>query len=221
MLRFLVSTFWRPYVTWYLKKPRRYNRAGLSMLVQPGVFHPGFFFSTKFLLTFLEEKKAALKNKTFLELGAGSGLLGLFAGKHGAKVTASDISKTAVENIVANAASNHIAITAVHSDLFDRIDPQTFDFIVINPPYYKKKPATEAEQAWYCGEELEYFQELFSQLGNYMHPASEVYMILSDDCDLEGIRSIASQRQFGMKPETSKRIAWEINTIFRLKEKEP
>ena len=37
----------------YLSKERSYRYKDISILVFPGVFHPGFFFSTKILLKYL------------------------------------------------------------------------------------------------------------------------------------------------------------------------
>ncbi|HTB05876.1 MAG TPA: methyltransferase, partial [Bacteroidia bacterium] len=71
-IRPIVSRTYKPMLKRYLAKPRSYNYDGLAILVQPGVFHPGFFFSTKLFLEFLNNKE--LKGRSVLEIGAGSGL---------------------------------------------------------------------------------------------------------------------------------------------------
>jgi release factor glutamine methyltransferase len=55
LIKRIVGSTWKPFVTWYLRKPRVFRYRDISVTVQPGVFHPGFFFSTKLLLGFLEE----------------------------------------------------------------------------------------------------------------------------------------------------------------------
>ena len=76
---------------WYQLKTKSisiYSRYGLKISVLPGVFHPGVFLSTNLIISYLKTRE--LDGKFFLELGAGSGLISLFAAKSGAKVTATD-----------------------------------------------------------------------------------------------------------------------------------
>src|SRR5262249_10262007 len=142
----------------YLSKSRRYRYKGIDLTIEPGVFHPGFFYSTKYLLGHLS--RFDLQSKSVLELGCGSGLIAIYAAQQGAVVTASDINKTAVRALDRNARRNKADVSVIHSDLFKNIPPSPFDFIVINPPYYKGQPKTEGQHAWYGGENCEYFSEL-------------------------------------------------------------
>ena len=79
----------------YYNKPRKYKYKGIIIIIHPDVFPPQLTLSTKILLDYISDIN--LKEKTFLELGCGSGIISLFANKKGAKVTASDINKTALE----------------------------------------------------------------------------------------------------------------------------
>ncbi|UPT69302.1 MAG: methyltransferase [Flavobacterium sp. JAD_PAG50586_2] len=173
----------------YYSKPRDYCYEDICIKIHPDVFPPQMTFSTKILLDFTN--KLDVKNKTFLELGCGSGIISLLAAKKKAFTIASDINQTALSYLEANALKNNLKIQIVYSDLFDEIENDAFDYIVINPPYYQKKPKNVKEQAWFCGEKFEYFENLFSQLPNYILPETECYMILSQDCNLEKIKAIA------------------------------
>jgi release factor glutamine methyltransferase len=192
-------------VRWYLSKPRSYAYRGISINVPTGVFHPGFFFSTKFILEFLEHKDIA--EKKFLELGSGSGLVAVFAAKKGARVIASDINTKAVSATHENAKSNEVMVEAIYSDLFEEIPLMPFDWIIVNPPYYPSNPKTEEEHAWYCGAGHEYFKKLFSSLQHYTHSESNVLIILSDVCDIPKIVSIASDNNFFLE-EIAQRSVW-------------
>lgn len=152
----------------------------------------------------------------FLELGAGSGLIAMYAAREGAQVTASDINQVAIHSLEMNSRSNRISLTVIHSDLFTNIPLQRFDVIAINPPYYKKQPKTPAEYAWYCGEQGEYFQQLFGSLQWYMHSQSMVLMVLSDGCDLEMIFEQALSNGFSLNCVFEKRNWIEVNYIFRV-----
>ena len=73
----------------YSAKERSYSYKGIKLKVFPGVFHPGLFFSTKILLEYLS--KLDLKNKTVLELGAGSGLISVYCAKQNANCNRNEI----------------------------------------------------------------------------------------------------------------------------------
>jgi release factor glutamine methyltransferase len=192
-------------VRWYLSKPRSYSYKDIKIIVPAGVFHPGFFFSTKFILEFLEGQD--LENVKLLELGSGSGLVSVFAAKKGARVIASDINTKAVSATHENAKSNEVMVEAICSDMFEEIPLMPFDWVVINPPYYPANPKTEEEHAWYCGAGHEYFKKLFSSLEHYTDEESKILIILSDVCDIPHIVSIASKNNFILE-EIAQRSVW-------------
>jgi len=191
-----------------------YHRNGIKAIVLPGVFHPGLFSSTNFLLEFLAGQD--LKNKSFLELGCGTGYLSVAAARAGATVTASDLSSMAVRNTKLNATLNKVSIKVVHSDLFVNISG-TFDVIAINPPYYARNPENERELAWHCGENFEYFYKLFGQLCEYMHQDTTVLMVLTLGCDLEKIFLIAKENGFEFELLKEKRVLFdERDFLYRI-----
>ena len=204
----------RPLILRYTASERGYRYGDIRIRVKPGVFHPGFFFSTKVLLKYL--KKLDLDEQRFLEIGAGSGLVSLFAAKRGAIVTATDISEIAFANIAENALRNSVEIAVIHSDLFENLPHQTFDVIVVNPPFFPKNPQNEAQFAWYCGKNHDYFHRFFAQLPTFISPETTVMLILSDVCDIAEIQQIARENGLAMTTVFRKKVWWETNTIFRI-----
>jgi release factor glutamine methyltransferase len=183
-----------PIAHWYLRKKRTFRYENISLIILPGVFHPGLFGSSKFLLQYLDEVQVS--GKTFLDVGTGSGAIAIMAAKQGAIVTAVDLSKLAVENALLNAKQNKVKISVVHSDLFNDVPVTSFDFIFINPPYYAQTPTSDADLAWYCGDDFQYYQRLFSTISNFIHPQTIIVMVLSQGCDLDRIFQIAASHKF-------------------------
>lgn len=194
LLKKIASAFLPPLVRWYLRKEREFRYKGVVISVMPGVFHPGLFSSTKLILSYLEKK--FLQNQTFLEVGCGSGLISIMAAKQHADVTALDISKAAVANTRMNAARNHAKVRTIHSDLFTYLDQHSYDWIIINPPYYAHDPANDSERAWYCGKNHEYFRGLFKGLPPFMNRTSQVIMVLTKECQLDKILALGNEAGF-------------------------
>jgi release factor glutamine methyltransferase len=213
-IKHITTRLYKPLLVKYLSATRMYTYKGIRLVIPPAVFHPGFFFSTRLLLRYIAT--LPLKKRSFLELGAGSGLIALYAAREGAQVTASDINAVAVHSLEMNSQSNRIPLTIIKSDLFAKIPQQAFDIIAINPPYYKKQPKTPAEYAWYCGEQGEYFQQLFSSLQPYMHAQSMVLMVLCDGCDMQMIKEMAGANGFRLNCVQEKANWVEVNYIFKV-----
>ncbi|GGA99895.1 methyltransferase [Puia dinghuensis] len=214
IVKTILNITYRPVLVKYLSVARSHTYKGIGFSVYPGVFHPLFFYSTKLLLRHIE--RFPLKNRSFLELGAGSGLISLAAARDGAHVTATDINPRAVECIEANKALNGIDMEVLHSDLFEKIPPRPFDIIAVNPPYYRRRPNSDAERAWYCGENGEYFDRFFSGLRPYTHPGSEVWMILSDGCDVDMVQALAGRYGWRLNCCATSSNWVELNYIFRI-----
>ncbi|CAN5513551.1 class I SAM-dependent methyltransferase [soil metagenome] len=184
-----------PYVVrWYLSRERTYQYKDLSIVVLPGVFHPGLFFSTNMLLEFISRQ--SLAGLKVLEVGAGTGIISLLAGRMGAEVTATDISSVAIENIRRNALKNNAQFTIIQSDLFERVRLHKYDWIIVNPPYYPRNPKKEEDYAWHCGEQYEYFEKFFAGVLAYLSDRGQIIMVLSDVCDLVTIKRIGKENGF-------------------------
>lgn len=214
LIKRIISPFLKKASAIYLSKPRKYTYKKIAVWVEPTVFPPFITFSTKLLLEFLET--LSLKEKKVLELGCGCGIISILAAKKGAIVTATDINTTALEALEKNASNNDVTIEIIYSDLFENLQNRMFDFIVINPPYYPKNPNVIAENSWFCGENFEYFENLFSHLPDFMTSENEIYIILSEDCELEKIKAIALKNEIAFKLLYEKKNIAEKNYIFSL-----
>ncbi|MBC8757574.1 methyltransferase [Kordia sp. YSTF-M3] len=196
----------------YTVKERKYTYEGITVQINEEVFPPKFTISTKILLEHI--KPLNIADKSFLELGCGSGIISLFAASKGANVTASDINQIAIDELKEAAAKNEIDVNVVYSDLFDDLTDHTFEYIIINPPYYPKAPQNDKERAWFCGEDFEYFKKLFAQLPTHIAP--NTWMILSEDCEIEHIKQLASENGLSFELILQKSVVKEKNYIFSI-----
>lgn len=115
---------------------KQYQLAGqaLDLYSSPDVWSP---YSANEMLTFLTEYGylESVANAKVLDLGTGSGILGIFAGKLGAKeVVLTDYCPSAVQLAIENAKQNNVLATGIQSDCFKALKGQKFDFIISNPP---------------------------------------------------------------------------------------
>ncbi|XOV66534.1 MAG: methyltransferase [Fluviicola sp.] len=196
-----------------IENDRSYRYKNLNIEIEPEVFHPKYFDSSQMLLEWVESNY--ISGKTILEVGSGSGIISLRAAQKGANVWAVDINPKAVALLKRNSETNSIQLKALESDLFSKVDDTQFDFILINPPFYPKNPTSDAEKAWFCGSNFEYFEKLFTQLKD-RNITSGIYMTLSDDCDLERIQSIAKEHNYSFELQRTKKSFFEKNFIFEV-----
>ncbi len=214
-LKLVLSHTLKPYLKHiYLRSDRTFVHDNLKLKVKAGIFHPGLFFSSKLFRDFI--KTLPLANRKILDVGCGSGILSLTAAEMGGRVTAVDINPSAVENTRQNAARNRLPLTCFQSDLFHRVRDR-FDFVFVNPPYYPQNPASEADHAWYCGASFQFFERFFIRVHEYCRPGCDIYMVLSDGCDLRRIRRIAADKGYRLTREREVPLLLETNYIFKIR----
>lgn len=217
VIKQFTSLFLIPLTRWYLRKERTYTYHGTTVTVLPGVFHPGLFYSTKFLIDYLQDKPVT--SKSLLELGCGTGLISVIAAKSGAVVTATDLSGKAIENIKHNTTRNGVNIRIIQSDLFNAIEKETFDWIIINPPYYAGAPSNEEQLAWYAGENFDYFRRLFKSLGDYSHNTTEIIMVLTKGSEVSKISAIGNENGFELELVKEKKVFFdEKDFLYRIRQ---
>ena len=117
----------------YTGRVKRIAFAGRHYLIPFGVFDPAKHLSGLLVAEYVQGSATAWAGKRVLEIGTGSGLIAGVLHDAGADVVATDISRLAVEAARGNLA--HTAVEVRRGDLFEPVAGESFDVIVVNPPY--------------------------------------------------------------------------------------
>jgi release factor glutamine methyltransferase len=198
----------QPAVVKYWVNPRssrvaRTRVAGFELEVFPGVFHPKYFGSSSILAKFVA--RLPLHERTFLEMGCGSGVIALSAARAGATVTAVDINPEAVRCTLANAARNQLSVDARTGDLFSPVNGMSFDVVAWNPPFLPKDPASPPEAAFYGGRHFALIRRFAGAAREYLRPGGCIYTVVSADVELTEIEGIFRQQDFTVSRALAKR----------------
>ena len=183
---------------------------GLSFRVLPTVFHPRFFGSSVIFAEYVAG--AGVRGKNLLDLGTGSGIVGIFSARAGAHVTAVDINPQAVVCASANAANARVKMDCRHSDLFATV-PERFDVIAWNPPFFPKSASTAAEAALFAGDDYAVVRRFARELATHLNPGGRTFLILSEDLDLGAWNDIFGGR---LIPRHKRRCGLETMVVMEI-----
>jgi len=168
-----------------------------ELRVSPTVFHPKYFGSSLILGQYVES--LGLEGKKFLDMGTGSGIIGFFAARKGAKVTAVDINPNAVDCASRNSIVAGFDIEYSESDLFSALSDRQFDVIAWNPPFFPKTAATVAEAALYAGDGYGVIARFARHCREYLSPEGTVVLVLSSDIDIAAVESMFRVERFSVE----------------------
>lgn len=118
--------------------PVSFNAGDLTLQAEPGVFAAGKLDpGTARFLEAVDLTEFA--GKRTLDLGCGYGLIALKASLAGAAVTAADDDLLAVRSTYRNAQTYGADVRALHSDVDSELQDETFDAVLMNPPFHVGK----------------------------------------------------------------------------------
>lgn len=132
---------------------------------------------------FYIEKLFSKKELSIIDLGTGTGCIGITLKKHlpHVKVTLVDIDSNTLQVTRENAKNLNTEVEIIESDFFTNIN-QKFDVVISNPPYIKDNEEieeivknNEPSIALYAGEDgLDCYKKILSTISNYLN---EKYLI--------------------------------------------
>ena len=158
--------------------------------------HPVYVPSDDSLLMIDAINKLPLSGRSVLDLGAGSGILGLYCAVQGAEVTASDIEATALEHIERIAAILQVRIKVCLSDLFSNI-PDQFDLILFNPPYLPSVGVSDRSVDGGIGGVV-LADRFLEQLPNHLNKGAYAFLLLSSLNEPASVRDRHGELEFSV-----------------------
>ncbi len=174
---------------------------GLSFVVEPGVFSPKYFDSTRLFSPRIQVRAG----ERFLEVGCGTGVTSVLVALRGAqRVVAVDINASAVENAKTNAHRHGVenVMSVKQSDVFSNIGDELFDTIYWNLPFiYIDRDYTYRsvlERALF-DPGYEYTRRLLREGRSHLATGGRVLVGFADFGDLTLLESIAAEFCWGIK----------------------
>lgn len=181
-----------------VKEKKAIEILGVSFQVLPGVFSPVYSSDTAW---FAEKIVPLTKNKKFLEIGSGTGVIACLASINGAsKVMATDINPEAIENILSNVRLHSLNISVKEGSVFDPItERDLFDIIFWNHPFYctdKKFSEKDMLDVSVYDTEYQSLKKFFHQGKNYLMKNGQLILGTSNVARVNLIKRMAQEEGY-------------------------
>jgi release factor glutamine methyltransferase len=168
--------------------PYEVTFSGLELMMLPEVFCPAYGEGSQLLASLI---RAASQDR-ILDMGTGSGALGLLAASQGAQVVATDISERAVECVRLNGRRLQLdsRVDVRHGDLFECIgSDETFSLVLFNLPFMEGEPQNLLEVAMY-DPQWRTMRGFFEELATHLTPNGRALVAFSDCGDIDLLKTV-------------------------------
>lgn len=189
------------------------NVGGTRIVVLPGVFN-GIRYHTGAFLADSLTTDVIPRTSSVLDLGTGSGVCAVFAGRLAHRVVAIDINPEAVRCATINILIHHLEerVEARRGDLFAPVAGERFDVILFNPPYFHGVPRNATDHAQRSPDA---FPRFLRELHNHLTPGGRALVVLSPDTDIED--ALHSARDMSVSTFRTRQVLGKTLTIYEVR----
>jgi release factor glutamine methyltransferase len=172
-------------LAWRARRPYVAYGADGPLVLLPGVLDPvatkvGEWLAAKVVAE-------ARPGERWIDMGCGSGVVGLALAEAGCVVTCVDVDPRACRAARANAALRDLRVEVVESDLFAALRGRHFDRVAYNVPFWPGEPRGPFGRAFYAGAD---FAAIRMFAAGFREVADEARIVLSEQApDPDGARA--------------------------------
>lgn len=156
------------------------------------IVYPNTFWPFADSMPLVRHFKVAL-GESVLDVGTGSGVIGIFACYRGAsRVVGVDVNPAAVQSAMHNARMHGFAdtMTVLQSDLFEALGEERFDVITANLPF-RNKPAHDVVAMSQWDTEFRTNTRFFEGVARRLKPDGRIYFVQSNFGEIAAMQRLA------------------------------
>jgi release factor glutamine methyltransferase len=183
-------------VVWLIRKIQRYGPREVHVLgntyhISEKVFNPKYYYTSKFMARHINVQP----HDSVLDMGTGSGIQAITAGRTASKVLAVDINPEAVKYAAKNIEMNGLAnsVSVMQGDLFSSLGKdQKFSVILFTPPYLQGRPECHFDHALFDWDNR-LITRFFKDAREFITQDGYVQMVYSSIADPEILMKISKE----------------------------
>lgn len=193
---------------------------GNEVTVLPGVFSPRYFTDS---FWFAKQLRDLIGTSSLLEVGTGTGIIGLACALEGSEVVATDINPGAVENAELNAGRHDVDMDVREGSIFEPIsEDESFECIFWNHPFNKWDEEVD-DMLLKAGFDRDYahLREYVSEGHKYLATSGRFLLGTGNYADTQTIQQIASNNDYELElvRDTTVQMSEEIEGEIDLENK--
>lgn len=166
----------RRLLLWRSRRPYVRTWEGGPLLVLPGVLDPVATRVGAWLAGVLAAE--ARPGEAWLDMGSGTGVVGLALAARGARVTSVDLDPTCVRNTKTNAELRRVEVEVLEGDHFAPVAGRRFHAIAYNVPFWPGEPGNGPfDRSFFAGDDFRTVRAFAAEARDY---ADHVYVALSE-----------------------------------------